>query len=75
MKVPFKINNQTTLAERQSKAKYNLKNDIKWGKSNEKLQTIFKEWGIKQKFRKSNETELKFQRVEKKRLAFVGGHY
>jgi len=31
-----------------------------------KLQTIFKEWGIKQKLRKSSETALKFQRVEKK---------
>jgi hypothetical protein len=32
----------------------------------EKLQTIFKEWVIKQKLRKGNETALKFQRVEKK---------
>jgi hypothetical protein len=31
-----------------------------------KLQTIFKEWGIKQKLRKSNETALKFQRVQEK---------
>jgi hypothetical protein len=36
------------------------------GRAMKKQQTIFKEWGMKQKLRKSNETALKFQKVEKK---------